>query len=230
VTLPPISPKLKAPVWAAFRRHCHRFLLIGYNEALCRIRTEPDEETDITGYICEALEKWFRNHPQQSVGFFIKDDPPVCGTGKTGKRRPRTDIVIGYAAGVRPEFCFEAKRLHRHKAVGSRYTGAAGMCCFITGLYARQYDEAAMIGYVQTGTLEQWQCGLKKRVQDEAHQLNLESTDADLRFESAFPLEWSSTHGRQAKSSVRLFHVLLDCRKAVVQLSRLAAAESEVRR
>jgi hypothetical protein len=211
-----ISPKLKAPIKAAFRRHCHRFLATGYTEALRRIRNGPDEETDITGYICEALEKWFRNNPQQSVGFFIKDDPPVRGTGKTGKRRPRTDIVIGYAAGARPEFCFEAKRLHRSKAVGSRYTSAAGMGCFIVGFYARQYAEAAMIGYVQTDTLEQWQSELQGRVQDEAQQLKLERTDANVSFESAFPLEWSSTHSRQDNSPIRLFHLLLDCRKATV--------------
>jgi hypothetical protein len=212
----PIPPKLKAPVRAAFRRHCHRFLATGYNEALRRIRNEPDEETDITGYICEALEKWFRKNPHQSAGFFIKDDPPLGGSSKTGKRRPRTDIVIGYAAGVRPEFFFEAKRLHRSKAVGSRYTGADGMGCFISGRYASRCHEAAMIGYVQTDTLERWHGDIQKRVQDEAQQLKLESTDVDLRFESAFPLEWSSTHGRDGSSSIRLFHVLLDCRKVEV--------------
>ncbi len=73
-----------------------------------------------------------------------------------------------------------------------------------------------MIGYVQTDTLEQWQIDLQRRVQDEAQQLKLESTDANLSFESALPLEWSSTHGRHGNSSIRLFHLLLDCRKAVV--------------
>jgi hypothetical protein len=34
------------------------------------------------------------------VGFFIKHDPPVAGTDKTGKRRRGTDIVLGYAAGT----------------------------------------------------------------------------------------------------------------------------------
>jgi hypothetical protein len=210
----PIPAELKTPVQAAFRRHCHRFLSIGYAEALGRIRTQPDEETDITGYICEALDKWFRNHPQESVGFFVKDDPPIGGTGKTGKRRPRTDIVIGYAAGVRPEFCFEAKRLHRTKATGSRYTGAEGMGCFVSGMYAHQYGEAAMVGYVQTETLEHWQRSLQKRVQDERRQLRLESTDVDPSFEFSLPLEWSSTHSRQSSPSIRLFHLLLDCRKA----------------
>src|SRR5438270_7791437 len=168
-----ISSKLKTPVWTAFRRHCHRFLAIGYHEALRRIHTDPDEETDITGYICEALEKWFRTHPEQSSCFFVKDDPPVSGTHKTGKRRPRTDIIIGYAAGNRPEFCFEAKRLHRTKAIGSHYTGAGGMGCFISGRYASKCREAGMIGYVQSDTLEQWQNDLQKRVQNKAKQMKL---------------------------------------------------------
>lgn len=217
MTNPPISSKLKKPVWAAFRRHCHKFLVTGYNEALNRIQNEPDEETDVTGYICEALENWFRNNPQQSVGFFIKDDPPLGGTGKTGKRRPRTDIIIGYAAGVRPEFYFEAKRLHRKKAVGSRYTSADGMGSFISGRYASEYGEAAMIGYVQTDTLEHWQADIKKRVQDQASQLKLESFEANSNFESAFPLEWSSTHKRDGKPPIKLLHMLMDCRKAAAQ-------------
>src|SRR5712671_6636935 len=98
-----------SPVWAAFRRHCHRFLRIGYEQALSRIQNEPDEETDITGYICEAIEDWFRSHPKESFCFYVKDDPPLGGVNRTGKRRPRTDIILGIAAGTRPEFFFEAK-------------------------------------------------------------------------------------------------------------------------
>lgn len=110
-----ISPKLTVPTWSAFRRHCHRFLAIGYQEALPRIRNDPDEETDITGYICEALENWFRVNPQKSFLFFIKEDPPLSGSSRTGQRRLRTDIILSYAAGKRPEFFFEAKRLHATK-------------------------------------------------------------------------------------------------------------------
>lgn len=208
-----LSPKLTTPVWAAFRRHCHHFLAIGYQEALPRILTEPDEETDITGYICEALKDWFRAHPKESAGFDVHDDPPLRQSGKTGKRRARTDIIITFAAGVRPEFFFEAKRLHRKKAVGSRYTAAGGMGCFISGRYASNYTEVAMIGYVQTDTLERWHGELQERVQDEGGDLKLETTEAGVRFESAFPLEWASTHRRDERSAVRVFHILLDCRK-----------------
>ena len=47
MTAPRVSPRLTTPVWAAFRRHSHNLLAIGYREALPRILTEPDEETDI---------------------------------------------------------------------------------------------------------------------------------------------------------------------------------------
>lgn len=213
MTAPRLSPKLTTPVWAAFRRHSHRFLAIGFQEALPRILKEPDEETDVTGYICEALEDWFRQNPRESAGYFVKDDPPLGKSGKTGKRRPRTDIIIGYAAGVRPEFFFESKRLHRRKAIASRYTGTGGMGCFISGRYAKGYTEAAMIGYVQTDTLQSWNEELRKRVQDEMVELELDSTEAVVRFGSSFPLEWTSTHRRGGLVPVKLFHILLDCRK-----------------
>lgn len=208
-----LSPKLTTPVWSAFRRHAHLFLAIGYQEALPRILNEPDEETDITGYICEALKDWFHANPEESAGFDVHDDPPLKQSGKTGKRRSRTDIIINYTAGSRPEFFFEAKRLHRKKAVASRYTHADGMGCFISGRYASRYAEAAMIGYVQTDTDERWHSELQQRVQNEAAELKLEGSETSVTFVSAFPLEWASTHRRGEHGPVRLLHILLDCRK-----------------
>lgn len=213
MTPPRVSPRLTTPVWAAFRRHSHNLLAIGYREALPRILSEPDEETDITGYICTALKKWLRANPGNYDSFDVHDDPHVELAGKTGKRRPRADIIIAYTAGVRPEFCCEAKRLHRTKAVAARYTDAGGMGCFISGRYASNYTETAMIGYVQTDTLERWHGELQKRVQNEGVDLKLERTEAGVRFESAFPLEWASTHRRDGRGAVRVFHILLDCRK-----------------
>lgn len=209
-----ISPKLTLPTWAAFQRHCHRFLAIGYQEALTRIQSEPDEETDITGYICEALEQWFRDHPDESYVFFIKDDPPLSGSGRTGKRRLRTDIIISYAAGKRPEFFFEAKRLYgTTTSAASRYTGENGMRCFISGRYAGHCPQAAMIGYVQSDTLEHWQWTLQQRVDSLRSELEVEDITTPVSFESSFPLEWSSSHRRKGSAPVELFHILLDCSK-----------------
>lgn len=213
MTVPRVSPKLTTPVLAAFRRHSHDLLAIGYREAMPRILTEPDEETDITGYICAALKNWFRANPGKYDAFDVHDDPHVEFAGKTGKRRPRADIIITYTAGVRPEFCFEAKRLHRIKAVAARYTDAGGMGCFISGRYASSYGEVGMIGYVQTDTLERWNGELQERIQKEASDLKLESMEASAKFASAFPLEWASIHRREGIVPVKLFHILLDCRR-----------------
>jgi hypothetical protein len=214
---PVISPKLTGPVWRAFRRHCHRFLVIGYREALTRIGTGPDEETDITGYICEALENWFRRNATESVGFFIKDDSPVVWNIATGKRRPRTDIIFSYAAGSRPEFVIEAKRLHRQKAVAARYVAASGVGCFVSAKYASGYLEAAMLGYVQTDTSEWWRSELERRVREGADQLKLKDVETRVNFKDALPLEWASFHHRDGLQAMTVFHLLLDCRKAAKQ-------------
>lgn len=208
-----VSSKLTIPTWAAFRRHCHRFLAIAYQQALPRIQSEPDQETDITGYICEALDNWFRKHSEQSFLFFIKDDPPLIGGGRTGRRRLRTDIIISYAAGKRPEFFFEAKRLHRTKAVASRYLGEAGMGCFISGRYASHYNEAAMIGYVQSDTAQDWQAKLQANVEQQRDDLCLDRITKSVTFEESFPLEWISCHRRHCLPTLSLFHIVLDCRR-----------------
>jgi hypothetical protein len=208
-----ISPKLANPTWAAFRRHCHRFLAIGYRQALPRIQSGPDQETDITGYICEAIANWFCEHSEESFLFFIKDDPPLIGGGRTGKRRLRTDIIISYAAGKRPEFFFEAKRLHRTKAVASRYTGEAGMGCFVSGRYASNYHEAAMIGYAQSDTPERWHATLRSSVEQQNNDLQLDSIIKSVNFDESFPLEWISCHRRSSLPTLSLFHIVLDCRR-----------------
>jgi hypothetical protein len=208
-----VSSKLANPTWAAFRRHCHRFLAIGYRQALPRIQSEPDQETDITGYICEAIDDWFREHSEESFLFFIKDDPPLRGGGRTGKRRLKSDIIISYAAGKRPEFFVEAKRLHRTKAIASRYIDEAGMGRFISGRYASHCHEVAMIGYVQSDTPESWQATLQSNVEQQRNDLQLDRIIKSVNFEESFPLEWISYHRRYSLPALSLFHIVLDCRK-----------------
>jgi hypothetical protein len=87
------------------------------------------------------------------------------------------------------------------------------MGCFISGRYASNYSEAAMIGYVQTDTPGRWHSELQERVRNKADELKFEGSEAAVKFQEAFPLEWASTHRRDGLGSVRLFHLLLDCRK-----------------
>jgi len=211
MTFPIPSSRISDRIWSAYRTRCHRFLAIAYKEALPRILTEPDEETDITGYLCEALEDWFRKNPKESTCFYIKDDPPLGQSKKTGKRRPRTDIIIGFAAGNRPEFYIEAKRLHHTKARAAKYTGVNGMGCFISGRYAKCYHEVAMLGYVQTDDIDYWRIKLRTHIKSKLSELQLMVFDETASFSDSFPQEWATTHHRDGLPSIRIFHILINC-------------------
>lgn len=70
-----------------------------------------------------------------------------------------------------------------------------------------------MIGYVQSDTLEHWQTTLRSKIEAHRSELKIDSIDKRVSFGDSFPLEWSSSHWREATCAVRLFHILLDCRK-----------------
>lgn len=210
---PKISAKLTAKFWEAFRQQCHRFIAIGYQQALARIQNEPDQETHITGYICEAIKDWFLANPKESQVFFVIDDPVLSDGKRRGKARLKADIIISYAAGARPEFFFEAKRLHKKKAPAVRYIGNEGMGCFISERYASKWQEAGMIGYVQSDTLDFWQVTLQEKVEADSQNLEVAQIEKQVSFSQAFPLEWTSTHRRKQTTPIRLFHILLACHK-----------------
>jgi hypothetical protein len=210
-----ISSELFDPMWRAFRRHCHRLLALGYQGALHKIRHEAAQETDITNYLCDAMDNCLRTLPDGDwlKKLYVKDDPHVGGEGRTGKKRLKADIIIGLTKGTRPEFVFEAKLLRRKEAPASRYIGMDGMGCFLNGRYASEYIEAAMIGYVQSDTLEHWQATLQAEIEAKAQSLEMDHIEKQVSFPDSFPLEWSSSHRRKEAASVKLFHILLDCRK-----------------
>ncbi len=70
-----------------------------------------------------------------------------------------------------------------------------------------------MIGYVQSDTLEHWQTTLRSKVEANLSELKVDSINKRVSFSDSFPLEWSSSHRRGAMVAVRLFHILVDCRK-----------------
>jgi hypothetical protein len=63
------------------------------------------------------------------------------------------------------------------------------MACFTEGLYASRYDEAAMVGYVQSHSLAHWKSKLKNAISGKAVELNLKSSQCDVKVIDAFPLE-----------------------------------------
>ncbi len=108
---------------------------------------------------------------------------------------------------------FEAKRLRTNGYGVSRYTGLEGMGCFTEGIYASGYDEAAMLGYVQSNTPSQWKERVKTSIMKNKANLYLTSPQYDEIVIADFPLEWVSEHERKndIDNSIKIYHILLDC-------------------
>lgn len=147
----------------AFIFRVHQLLQFGY-ERLTPSDCGEYEETGITGELVRAMDEAIDQCPKGKGWlrhFAVHDDPPVNVPGRLGKSRPRLDIkVVSGQRQPRSRFSFEAKRLGKGHAVGD-YLGSEGLGCFLAGTYARDEDDAGMLGYVQSETPPQWAAKLK---------------------------------------------------------------------
>ncbi|MFN8454825.1 MAG: hypothetical protein U0401_09185 [Anaerolineae bacterium] len=202
------------PFTQKFRIQAHQLIAWGYQDALHEIRTCNGEETSITGFIAEAIDDRFcvLDCPRWCNHYSVHDDPPVKKEGRSGKGRPRTDIILRANFSGRPAYVFEAKRLQKNRYEVGRYANEEGMGCFTSGLYASRYDEAAMIGYVQSGSLLYWQDKLKRKIEKDKSKLRLRTSQRDAKVIDTFPLEWISEHERDSIGRpITIYHILLDC-------------------
>ena len=205
------------PSWkVAFRKNAHRLISIGYSAGHAKITTNEHKEEHITEFIVCGIKDWMRGSdcPSWCKYYSVHEEAPVSGKGSHGKSRPRTDIFIELGSyRERPEYVFEAKRLRANGFEAGKYTGRDGMGCFTEGIYAAEYDEAAMLGYVQSDTLIEWKMRVKKSIIKNASSLYLQSAQYDETVIPGFPLEWVSEHARikDIGKSIRIYHVLLDC-------------------
>lgn len=205
------------PFLASFREQAHLLVHWGYEDA-CRIQrpenTKDKEETSITGFLAKAIKErlYASEQPSWCKYYSVHEDPPIEAEGLSGKRRPRVDLIIESASEGRREYIFEAKRLNNSKPQESAYTGPDGMGCFISGKYASRYDEAGMLGYVQSDRLAEWKDKVKSKIDRDAKKLSLAGSQRDEQVIDAFPLEWVSEHNRNSVGRpITIYHILLDC-------------------
>jgi hypothetical protein len=210
------DPSYFQPWKVAFRKNAHLLINAGYSAGRAKIATNEHEEEHITEFIVRGIKDWMRRHdrPPWCKYYSVHEEAPVSGKGSHGNSRPRTDIFIELGSrSERPEYVFEAKRLRTNGFGVSKYTGVGGMGCFTEGIYASGYDEAAMLGYVQSNTLFEWKERVKKSITEKEASLYLRSPQYDEVVIAEFPLEWVSEHElhKGKGRSVRIYHILLDC-------------------
>ncbi|MCB0124469.1 MAG: hypothetical protein KDE58_19570 [Caldilineaceae bacterium] len=204
----------------AFIEKVHQLIYIGYEDSLSRIKVvdkKANEENSITGFIVEALNKRkrvFSPSPRWITFFAFHDNSPRESGGRVGSDRPRADIIIEFnnEPGM-PEFFFEAKRLKSGAFSIGQYVGDDGMGCFIDGNYAARYNEAGMLGYIQSDSIGIWQDKAQKKIIQDKIRLNLIESQTPVNIHSKITHEWLSKHQRNPIESrtIKLYHILLDC-------------------
>jgi len=200
----------------AFRKNGHTLINVGYSACRAKIVTDKHEEEHITEFIVCGIKDWMRglDRPSWCKYYSVHEEAPVSGKGSHGKSRPRTDIFIELGSRrERPVYVFEAKRLRTKGFGAGKYTGLKGMGCFTEGIYAEGYDEAAMLGYVQSNTPNEWKKRVMKSIAENASSLYLQSAQYNEVVIPHFPLEWVSEHVRikAIGKPIKIYHVLLDC-------------------
>lgn len=206
----------RTPDWTIyetyFRRDALQLLAWGHEDARSKILGNS-EETEITGLISEAIDKRLMSFstPARFDRYTLREDNPVPGEGRTGKRRRRIDIIIERAQhGPRPRYIFEGKRLKRKSHGIKTYCGEEGLLRFVKGRYAAEYPEAAMVGYLQSDTPAYWAEKLTE----------VFAKDRELRISKALRKDvvlkslsdtWVSEHIREQLTPISLYHVMLVC-------------------
>jgi hypothetical protein len=144
----------------------HKLIKLGYDQ-LFPSDYATAEETAITGDMAEAIEHILEYPDEGWMRFYrVYDDPPVnelmTATRRRGNRRRRVDIKLD-SSEVSPytRFHFEAKRLGKGNPV-SRYLGAGGLGCFLSGSYAGTERRGGMLGYVQSDDEQAWAAKIDK--------------------------------------------------------------------
>ncbi len=197
-----------------FRRDAHQLLAWGYQDAFPEIHCNLQEE-EITGLIVKAMEKRLDNPstPDKFDRYSIDEEKPIAVEGRKGKKRRRLDLVVvsGHSR-PRPKYIFEAKRLRKNSYPIGKYIGKNGLQCFVKEVYASQFPEAAMVGYIQSDTASYWESELKRSFDGDLNDdLRIIKLLQKVQVLSSIPDIWVSEHERITGSLVAVYHIFLNC-------------------
>lgn len=197
----------------AFVRRCHELLGLGYRRLNPKSLASLDE-TAITGHLCDAMEAALDavDRPDWATQFTTVDDQPETVRGRSGKRRPRTDVCVR-CIDPRParRFRFEAKRLNANQSLRD-YLGDDGMLALITGHYG-DLPHAGMIGYVQRNTCSEWRSRIKAAITKypATYYVIIPVEFVDLSVPNSEGVFSSDHEYGQKAARRRITHTLLQC-------------------
>jgi hypothetical protein len=180
------------------------------------------DEVAITGKLVTELNAVVDSARAPTWGFAlaIHDDPPVDIGAKTGKSRPRIDIQIEKVhPGPRVRFSFEAKRLRLDSTNSiAAYVGRDGLGCFVAGRYAPGEPWGGMLGYVESGAVEEW----VTRIGDKITKIQELACHSEGHWSTPdFPFKHTlcrlSRHRRANETDILVHHSFLDLSEALAR-------------
>ena len=198
-----------------FRRQVFQLLKWGY-ERMDSTEHQSAEEEEITGELAKEINTLVqdRSFPPWVGSFTVQEEHRINVDGRKGKRRKRLDIIFIYVHhGPRPRFPFEAKRLSVGTHVIGQYLGPEGLGEFLRGDYGRDAQEGGMIGYVQTGTPEEWAQKAEKKLTKAPHDYQLCHDGQWMYVRIVQDLDhcYRSMHHRDiGKSPISIYHSFLN--------------------
>jgi hypothetical protein len=191
----------------------HQLIEMGYRRMNAKQLASQDEPV-ITGELAQAMNAAIDDDssPKWTRSFQVQDEQPVNDGQRKGKHRKRIDIGVRSSfPRPRNHFSFEAKLLSRKNPLRI-YLGKDGLQCFLRGEYATRERDAGMLGYVQSGTEEEWAQSLQKEFRESGalHGVCDDLFGAQHRFEAGPAHTYHSRHVRQtSRDPIDIFHTLL---------------------
>lgn len=202
--------------WDNIRRDVFQLVAWGYQRKEKEIRQRHLEE-DITGLlrmgINESLDELDDDLLPRFQLYSAHNEDPVDDHGKSGKQRPRVDVLIECSGSLpRKRFRFEAKRCARRKFKGKYKIDwyVQGIGSFLNGQYAKDSSEGGLLGLMQSDDEKYWKNELSRKLKDDAS-LCCQSSLSAAESTPDLPGVTVSAHQRSDGSAIDLYHVFLDC-------------------
>ena len=209
------SPMRPDPVdRLAFIGNVHRLLARGYDRVARQGYCRADENF-LNQVLVAALRGAVEDPsaPPWAIHFSVHEKRKQNDGYRLGNARLELDIVFERTErGVHPRFSIEAKRLGPAHPVGT-YLGPEGLGAFISGEYAPEHDDAGMLGYVQSKTVNGWCNALADELGDPSGGYGVEPDGNWQRqaFRDGPKETFRTRHTRSGgRRPITVFHTLLD--------------------
>ncbi len=202
--------------WDNIRRDVFQLVAWGYKRKEKEIRQRRLEE-DITGLIRKGINETLDELDDDLLPRFqlysAHNEDPVDDHGKSGKQRPRVDVLIECSGSQpRKRYRLEAKRCARKKYRGKYKIDwyVQGISAFLNGLYAKDSPEGGLLGLMQSDDAKYWKNELSRKLKRDTS-LCCQSPLSEVESTPDLLGITVSVHQRSNGSAIDLYHVFLDC-------------------